>query len=210
MDVFYKRKLVIILIVLIFTIIFPATNFSSNLAGSFKEFLNNTNSKAQLVLANHAPRDIIIPAPKKYIKSLEIIHSKKGSVSSESVSLTNIDVVTTGVDVQTVMVTINNHSSRAMERFEVNGDEKKFHTGFAGLKDNFDLTFSVYSTRGVLIERKIFKVPAESEDIFTISQEFTYNTAGNEYSLYDLLSDENIFTDLLIEHRLEDLYYKLN
>ncbi len=179
----------------------------------FENFLKNTGNEAVEALEDNAPREVEVHAPEKFINNIEIIHSKPEALLEGSVALTNIDVVTTGSDdVEKInVVALNSNGSSLGKRENVEpyeaGNQNKFHVGFANLTENFDIKVEVLDDAGKVIDSKIFKIPSETNDVFRISQNYSYVTSGKDYTLYQLLANNNLFTNLLQEHNLEDLTY---
>lgn len=205
--------------VVVMALLLPANVWANTLdpflvTFKFQDFLTGTTGEfsAENILNFKAPREITINAPKKVIEQIEVIHKKGNKLAETDVPITNIDINTTGEEVSSIDVFINGTKRTIPDPFETDGVLKKFSIGYATLNDNFDVRIEVISNNNETLEILNFKVPEGSSDIFTISQTFKYKTAGNKYSLYDLLAGKNLFTDLLVEHRLEDIdaEYKLD
>lgn len=206
-----KRFSTILLTAIVVTgLVLPASVWAAT--HDFGDFLANVGNVAVLDLADNTPREITIEAPKKYIENIEVIHSKSRSVSDVTIAtpITNIDVNLKEVTgVSGVRVTVSQGVTDILTNVNMKPLEAGstgFSVGFATLPDNFDLKIEVLNG-AVVIETKVFKVPAESKDVFKIKDDYTYKTAGKDYTLYDLLADENIFADLLSEHSLGVLKY---
>ncbi|WP_129077951.1 hypothetical protein [Anaerobacillus alkaliphilus] len=203
-----KKKHIITLLlstVIATALLLPTNVFANTFVFKFKEFLLNENSAAENYLDFKSTREITVNAPKKYIEQVEVLHKKGSSLAETDVSITNVDILTNGEEVSFINVFVNGNRRTINRPFETDGIKKKFEIGYATLNDNFDLRIEVISENNEMLEVMNFKVPEGSSDIFRINQKFTYKTAGKRYSLYDLLAGRNVFTDLLVEHKLEDI-----
>lgn len=193
-----------------FTLFIPATTLAAlePFKFDFKELLLNEGRAAENYLSFKTPREITVNAPKKFIEEIEIFHKKGNSLAETDVSLTNIDITTIGEEVDHILVTINGDTRVINRPFLTDGTRKKFEIGYAKLNDNFDIKIEVVTTNSEQkqpAEEMFFKVPEGSSNIFRVNQKFTYKTSGKKYTLYDLLAGKNLFTDLLVEHKIDDI-----
>lgn len=202
-----KHILMVMSIVVAATFIFSSNvlaNIQPTLQFKLKDFLTSTNGQfsAENILSFKTPREITIHAPKKVIEQVEVLHKKGDALGKEDVSITNVDIITTE-EVDTINITVRG-VQRPITNFESNGNKRMFSVGYAGLVPDFDIRIEAFGS-AESFEVMNFRVPEGSSDIFKISQKFSYKTAGKKYTLYDLLAGKNLFTDLLVEHRLEDI-----
>lgn len=203
-----KKTLTMILsIVTAIALLLPASVWANDgtFTMPFRDFLFNEGDIARAWIQDATPRQIIVDAPKKYIEQVEVLHKKGNSLAETDISITNIDIYTNGEEATRIEVKITGQEPRIItDPFEDDGIKKKFEIGFVNLNDSFDITIDVKNGSQPL-ETMIFRVPEGSSNIFKISQKFSYKTAGKRYSLYDLLSVNNLFADLLVEHKLQDI-----
>ncbi len=202
-----KKQLITILLstVIVTALLLPTNVFANVFVFNFKEFLLNENNIAENYLDFKSTREITVNAPQKYIEQVEVIHKKGNSLAETDISITNVDILTDGEDVSFINMFVNGNRRTINQPFSIDGTKKKFEIGYAGLNDNFDIRIEVISVNNETLEIMNFKVPEGSSNIFRINQKFTYKTSGKKYTLYDLLAGRNVFTDLLVEHRIQDI-----
>jgi hypothetical protein len=186
---------------------------------SFYDLMVVNSTRLENLLFNYLPRDIIVSAPPRYIEEINILDKKRGKTGTNAGqavtgSATNIDIVTTAKDVSTVRIDITEGSKLlhhvyakpvVLDNPKGQSKTKLFSMGFNKLPKQYDVTVLVMDSLGNRIDSKIVRAAA-GEDIFqSIEEEYEYETAGNSYSLYELLEDKKLFDTLLEENEIKKI-----
>ncbi|MGD6842208.1 Ig-like domain-containing protein [Bacillus infantis] len=187
---------------------------------SFYEVMVSNSSKLTNLLSDYLPRDIIVSAPQRYIEEINILNKQRGKTgtnASQAVtgSATNIDVVTKSANVATVRVDIY-EGSRLLHKVYAkpvkadstkgkSAETKLFSMGFNKLPKQFDAAVLTFDADGNRIDSKIVRASTDENVFQSISEKYKYKTAGNSYSLYELLEDNKLFDTLLEENEIKKL-----
>ncbi|WP_108668918.1 copper resistance CopC family protein [Peribacillus acanthi] len=184
---------------------------------SFYDLFVKYESRLTGLLSTHLPREITVSAPKRYIQEINVLHKKKGKLNQASTqtstgSVTNFDIITEEKDVSSVELRVSVKGrdikkTNARDYIDVDGgdsDEKLFSLGLNKLPDIYDLHITVKDSEGKILDKKTLKV-VSNEPITEVEQQYDYETAGNTYTLYELLSDSGTFNTLLEENEMSTL-----
>jgi flagellar hook assembly protein FlgD len=109
--------------------------------------------------------------------------------------LTNMDI-TVGKGVKSVDVT-SNGVTRSSKRIEAN----KYNIAWANLKKGAELTISAKDGTGNVLEKKVLRL---KEGKTTIEQD-TRDVKGGNYSLEEMIENDNIFNQILDKFLLSEL-----
>ena len=184
----------------------------------FYELMVVNERRLTNILNSYAPRQIKVFPPERYINELTVMHKKPGALADDQTAfsgVTNIDIVTKDFDVKYVHVDLMKNGKILQKGFaskvtEQTKNTKKnsfiFDIGFTKVPDFFDVRVTVQNANQETIDTKVIKFAAEEgKDLNSFKETYKYVTAGNVYSLHDLLSDEKLFTSLLAESQMEDI-----
>ncbi|QOR66338.1 Ig-like domain-containing protein [Cytobacillus suaedae] len=186
----------------------------------FHELMVLNEPKLTQLLTNYSPRQLKVFAPKRHIDELQILHKVKGNFEDNQTStngVTNIDIKTSGNEVDTVHVDIKRDSQLVNKGFarKFNYDAKtgslSFDIGFNKMPGYYDVIIRVFNKNGEEIDRKTIKFGTTNGKLITdIKETYKYETAGNSYTLQELLADEKLFNTLLNENEIRSLKVQVN
>ncbi|RSK28686.1 hypothetical protein EJF36_18430 [Bacillus sp. HMF5848] len=203
-----------------------STTFTTQDEMNFRNLMITDPSLLEDLLRNNkTTRDIYVVAPEAYLKEVNIVHKKKASVENVSngeliEALTNIDIITKKKDVKTVNVTVKDKDDLIVEDNAIlvsdtedsDSDLNTYSIAFSQLPNNYDVIVELKDVNGVTIDEKIIKVVPDSALFSNIEEAYEYETrepgedgTGNEFSLYELITDEQLFNALLLESDLEKI-----
>jgi hypothetical protein len=157
-----------------------------------------TDSAAlEKLLKDYAPININVNVPKRYISNITVIHNKGGSMSGSTVpALTTLDI-TVDKDVKSVQV----GSQEAYKGKSGN----TFNVGFTGKGDGATFSVTAYDQYGRELETQSVKLVTEKDKdgvekaISKKVYAYKYKNAGKTYTLYDLITKDNLLTSIFLD-----------
>ncbi|MBY0122296.1 Ig-like domain-containing protein [Bacillus sp. S/N-304-OC-R1] len=184
----------------------------------FYELMVINERRLTNLLDNYAPRQIKAFAPDRYINEINIIHKKPGAMKDDQTSfsgITNIDITTKSNGVDTVHVDIMKNGKVLQKGYadpvpaKSKGAGQKslmFDIGFSKVPDFYDVRVTALDSDQKILDSKILKFATENGKMINSYKEaYKYQTAGKSYTLYELLSNDKLFTTLLAESKMQDI-----
>ncbi|OEH92165.1 Ig-like domain-containing protein [Bacillus solimangrovi] len=186
----------------------------------FYDLMVVNDAKLSSILETYTPRELRVIAPDRYIEEISVLHKKRGKVEDDTLqqitdSLTNIDIVTEDTyKVKRVYVKIKYqghtmHSGNAIKVTDNDDKRKKgkdlYTLGFGNLPPAYDVIVISYNSKNEEVDKQTIKVAANDKLFQEIKETYKYKTAGESFTLYELLDDDKKFNDLLTENDMKKL-----
>jgi hypothetical protein len=190
------------------------TNFKTNYM-NFHELMAVGNTKLESLLNTYTARKLIVSAPKRYVDEVQIHHKTQGKTKEDpkqtvTESLTNIDILVNDTNISKVNVKIlNNKNGKIINNRDAKkmteGNKTFFTLSHGKLPSNFDVKITVVDRYNETMDELILKVVSEDNLFTEVSEKYKYETAGKSFTLYELVSDENLFNKLLAESNIKKI-----
>lgn len=182
----------------------------------FHELMVINQNRLKNLLTQYTPRQIKAFAPKRYINEVNVTHKKPGALKEDQTSIsgiTNIDITTKSEDVKSVHIDIMRNGKILQKGFanplndgKGSNSTLKFDIGFSNMPDFFDIRVNAIDHSQKIIDSKILKFATEKGKVInSFKESYKYKTEGKNYTLYELLSKDSLFTDFLAESPMTDI-----
>lgn len=199
----------------------PLTYNISTFHLTFQALMTGSREINQII-QDYTPRKIQVKAADRYIDEVSIIHKRQDLVQNSTMeSVTNIDITFDNKAIDNpngdvkMMEVIPKRNGRALQTAKIidninitpNVGKKMFDFAFTKLPDTsaFDIEVILYDSNGIVIDKRVVKVPLESNNTTTIKQKDRYRFAGRTFTLYDLMNKPKDLQTLLTENQMDEI-----
>lgn len=185
---------------------------------SFYELMVVDTAKLAELLRTYSNRQVIVSAPERYINEIKVDHKKQGKVEndpSQSVtdSLTNIDILLKNDNLYKIKVQIVSNGKVLRTDYAKKYTESGktiFSVSYGNLPVGFDVKITVLDNNLYIMDEIFMKVVSGDKLFTQMNEKYSYKTAGNSYSLFDLVTNEALFNSLLLENNINKIMVQVN